>query len=98
MSQTYNTAVAVIGISHFERAQQRKFRRPPGSSHSGSPARRRPSSNRLRSSGLRSGTQSLTAETRFAGSSLRKRDMAFCASGMRPASALAAARSRMDAK
>ena len=67
------------------------------STHSGKPACRSPSSNLLRSSGLRSGIQSLTVETRLVGSSWRKRAMTFCASGSRPASALAAAKSRMDA-
>jgi hypothetical protein len=56
-------------------------------SYSGSPAFRRPSSNLARSSGRRSGTQSLTLTTRIAGSSWRRRAIVCCASEIRPASA-----------
>jgi hypothetical protein len=68
------------------------------SGHQGSPASRRPSCSLFRSSGRRNGTQSFTSDTRIAGSISRKCAIAFCASGSRPTSALAAASSRIAAR
>jgi hypothetical protein len=61
-------------------------------SYSGSPALRKPSSYLARSSTRRIGIQSLTSDTRIAGSTSRKCVITFCASACRPANSLAAAK------